>query len=209
MSKKRSRKKSKKRSNRSPTLQVEQLEQRILLSATWMDVDADGVDELVGSNGSEDLNGTYTNDEILDLDGDDQLFGHNGNDVLIGGAGDDLLIGGDGTDTLIGGDGDDTFIQNEGDDNDVFRGGEGTDRVERGTGNGNVGLAGNFDASNSIEEIDAKGADVVGDWRSQTLDFSNTELNNVDEIRGGGGNDTITGTSPNRMRGFWCVAASN
>ncbi|PCJ83228.1 MAG: hypothetical protein COA54_15725, partial [Thiotrichaceae bacterium] len=103
--------------------------------------------------------------------------------------------GGRGSDTLNGGAGDDTFIQNEGDGNDAFFGGEGTDTITRGAGDGDIGIAGNFGASNSIENIDAGGNDVVGDWRSQTLDFSETELEDVEQIRGEGGNDKITGSS--------------
>ena len=76
-----------------------------------------------------------------------------------------------------------------------MHGGEGHDTVVRGTGDGNINLAGNFSASNSIETIDARGGDVSGNWTNDTLDFSETELKNVDEIKGGGGNDRITGTA--------------
>ena len=103
-------------------------------------------------------------------------------------------VGGDGYDTLKGGAGDDTFIQNAGDDYDVFKGGEGTDTIVRGEGEGDIGIRGNFGSENSIEVIDAQGNDIVGDSSSNTLDFRETELNNVDEIHGGRGNDNITGT---------------
>ena len=152
-------------------------------------IDAGGND-VVGDWRSQTLDFSQTN-----LENVDEIRGEGGNDTITGTAGADTIIGGTGTDTLNGGAGNDSFIQNAGDGNDVFNGGEGNDTVVRGNGDGNVGLAGNFGASNSIETIDAGGNDVVGDWRSQTLDFSQTNLENVDEIRGEGGNDTITGTA--------------
>jgi len=144
---------------------------------------------------STEIRGTWRSETIDGTDGNDVIYGEGGNDRLNAGDGNDVLIGGDGSDTLNGGAGNDTFIQNAGDDNDAFYGGEGDDTVVRGDGDGDIGLAGNFGAANSIETIDAGGNDVVGDWRSQTLDFSETSLENVDEIRGEGGNDRITGTS--------------
>ncbi len=142
--------------------------------------------EILGNWRSETLTGT---------DGNEVIYGESGNDVINAGGGNDVLIGGDGYDTLNGGEGNDTFVQNAGDDYDTFNGGAGVDTVVRGSGDGDVGLYGDFGAANSIETIDAGGNDVVGDYRSQTLDFSGTNLENVDEIRGEGGNDNITGTA--------------
>jgi Ca2+-binding RTX toxin-like protein len=78
------------KSTKKAKLQSEQLEPRVLMSATWVDVDADGQDELVGSDGADVLYGTYGNEEILGLGGDD---------TLVGNLGDDVLDGGDGIDT--------------------------------------------------------------------------------------------------------------
>ncbi|MBL4712650.1 MAG: tandem-95 repeat protein, partial [Gammaproteobacteria bacterium] len=144
---------------------------------------------------STEIRGTWRSETINGTDNNDVIYGEGGNDIINAGDGNDVLIGGRGNDVLMGGEGDDTFIQNAGDGYDVILGGEGNDRVVRGSGDGDIGITGNFDATNSIESIDAGGNDIAGDWRSQTLDFSDTNLENVDEIRGEGGNDTITGTS--------------
>ena len=152
-------------------------------------IDAGGND-VVGDWRSQTLDFSETSLENVDA-----IRGEGGNDRITGTAGDDTIIGGTGNDVLNGGAGNDSFIQNEGDGHDAFYGGEGSDTVTRGAGDGDVGLAGNFGTANSIETIDAGGNDVVGDWRSQTLDFSETSLENVDAIRGEGGNDRITGTA--------------
>ncbi len=149
----------------------------------------DGVaNEIRGTAHSETLDGT---------DSADRIWGEGGNDTINAGAGNDVIIGGTGNDTLIGGAGDDRFIQNAGDGHDTFQGGDGTDTVSRGSGDGNIGIRGHFDASNSIETIDAGGNNIVGDGSSRTMDFSQTTLENVDQIQGGGGNDTIIGTAGN------------
>ena len=142
-----------------------------------------------------EIRGTWRSETINGTEGNDVIYGEGGNDRINASDGNDVLVGGRGNDTLYGGAGDDTFIQNEGDGNDAFFGGEGTDTITRGAGDGDIGIAGNFGASNSIENIDAGGNDVVGDWRSQTLDFSETDLEDVGQIRGEGGNDKITGTA--------------
>ena len=142
-----------------------------------------------------DIQGTWRSESLNGTEGADYIKGLGGNDKINAGAGDDKILGGDGTDTLYGGAGNDTFVQNEGDDHDAVYGGEGIDKLVRGEGDGNIGLAGNFGEKNSVEVIDAGGNDVVGDWRSQSLDFSGTKLADVDEIRGEGGNDKIIGTA--------------
>jgi hypothetical protein len=66
-----------------PQFSIEQLEPRILMSATA------GDDTLVGSDGDDAIDG---------LEGNDRIEGGDGNDTLIGGLGDDTLDGGAGTD---------------------------------------------------------------------------------------------------------------
>ncbi|MHC4078726.1 MAG: hypothetical protein ACYST0_09860, partial [Planctomycetota bacterium] len=69
---------------------VEEIEPRILLSATWID----------GTAGDDNpLNGTAVDDCIDGLAGNDTIFGLTGDDILRGGAGNDALDGGSGTDT--------------------------------------------------------------------------------------------------------------
>ena len=88
-------------------LEVEDLEARILLSASW--VDGDTSTPIGGPTADYDIGTGDGADDVMDaLGGDDKLFGMGGNDQLDGGAGDDILQGGAGDDILIGGTGTDT-----------------------------------------------------------------------------------------------------
>ena len=127
----------------------------------------------------------------------------------------ETLIGGSGKDTLIGGDGDDTLIENGGNGlllgnggNDVFvysetttgqgtvSGGEGFDRIAGSDGDDVIGLR-VYSGTNVVEEIDGgSGVNMIqGHSGANVLDFSGTVLLNIDTIDGGGGADTITGSS--------------
>ena len=143
------------------------------------------IHEIDGTNRNETIQGTNANDAIDGSGGHDNIYGDSGNDIIEGGTGND---------NMYGGSGDDTFVVNEGDGNDDFFGGDGTDRVVSEDGSG-VTIDGNFNAGNSIEEIDANGGAVRGDNSNQTLDFTDTDLTDVSEIDGGGGHDTITGSA--------------
>ncbi|MCA9278856.1 MAG: cadherin domain-containing protein [Phycisphaerales bacterium] len=96
-------------SKRGPSLSSEQLESRILLSATW--VDADSLDDLDDATGGDDI---YTGDDGDNFAfagaGDDHLFGGLGDDVLGGGDGNDVIVTGTGNDIADGGAGDDIFV---------------------------------------------------------------------------------------------------
>ncbi|MCA9245169.1 MAG: cadherin-like domain-containing protein, partial [Phycisphaerales bacterium] len=89
------------------TFRAEALEQRILMSATWVDADTgDALDHATeghdighGGEGADILEGLGGHDVLHGHGGDDQLFGGLGDDTLHGGAGDDLLHGGEGHDT--------------------------------------------------------------------------------------------------------------
>jgi Ca2+-binding RTX toxin-like protein len=124
--------------------------------------------------------------------------GASGNDTITGNSQANTLGGGYGNDVLNGGDGDDTFLVSvlyEG--NDIYNGGNGKDTIKAQNSNINIELAGNFGASNSIEEITANGntgITVFGDGNNNILDFTNTVLTNV-VVNGASGNDTITGNS--------------
>ncbi|MDV7340568.1 cadherin-like domain-containing protein [Terasakiella sp. A23] len=133
----------------------------------------------------------FTNTTLTDVD---SIDGGAGNDRIYGSDGDDIIVGGTGNDDLYGGGGDDTFLINEGDGVNDFFGGEGTDKVISEDGHG-VDIDGHFQATNSIEEIDAGGNSVRGDASSQVMDFSETTLTDVTSIDGGAGNDRITGST--------------
>ena len=86
------------------SLQLDTLEPRILLSATWIEVDAvseisapiSKADVFQGTEGADVFNGTKGADGADALGGDDELFGFGGDDTPAGGEGNDLLDGGTG-----------------------------------------------------------------------------------------------------------------
>lgn len=93
------------------------------------DVNAGGLDGLIGSDFNDSLTGydgegpDWTNVFYGGL-GDDTLDGAGGGDSLYGGAGNDSIIGGTGADFLSGGAGDDTLDIGQG---DTVSGGDGDD----------------------------------------------------------------------------------
>jgi Ca2+-binding RTX toxin-like protein len=125
-----------------------------------------------------------------------RVGGTNGKDILHGSENHDLIDGSPGNDIVFGYGGNDSFRIVAGDGFDIFYGGDGVDRVYGEFADDVIGLYADFDANNSIEEIDG-GAGVnriLGSWHSSTLDFRGTSLINIDSIDGGAGNDTIIGT---------------
>ena len=91
------------------SFQLEALEPRILLSATW--VDADTGDAIAGATEGDDVfYGSNASDFADGLGGDDELHGGIQDDQLFGGAGDDQLFGGLHSDTPDRGTGDDQLF---------------------------------------------------------------------------------------------------
>jgi Ca2+-binding RTX toxin-like protein len=156
-------------------------------------ISADGNDgvTIVGTAGNNWLNFSST-----ELDGVDVIDAGAGNDRVVGSAGDDIIIGGAGNDRLSGGDGDDTFVINgTGDGFDRFSGGAGDDQIVAGSDDTSIGLA---YFNNSVETISADGNDgvtIVGTAGNNWLNFSSTELDGVDVIDAGAGNDRVVGSS--------------
>ena len=91
-----------KKAKAKPDFKARPLEERILLSATWIDSVSEA--PIDGPTESDDTFHGDTGDDIAHaLGGDDTLFGADGNDLLYGGDGDDTLSGGAGDDSLDGG----------------------------------------------------------------------------------------------------------
>ncbi len=191
-------------SNPKPTFNVESLEPRILLSATW--VDADTGDAEAGPTESNDVyTGTDANEVADALGGDDTLSGAGGDDSLFGGAGDDLLDGGTGDDSLFGGTGDDQLIGGAGDD--AIDGGAGVDTADySGAAAVNVDLGAGTatgdgtDTLTNIENVTGSSDDdiIAGDGASNVLDGGDGDdalqgLGGADTISGGDGSDDIDG----------------
>ncbi|MDQ8183860.1 putative Ig domain-containing protein, partial [Pelagicoccus sp. SDUM812005] len=142
----------------------------------------------------------YSNNSYTASDNDNEIHGFGGNDSIYAGDGDDVIVGGTGYDNLYGEAGDDTFLYSEGDGADDFHGGEGNDTVKATGDDTNITIDSNFDADNSIETISAdghSGVTVTGDYSNQTLDFSATNLDGIESISGGAGNDTVIGSEGN------------
>jgi uncharacterized delta-60 repeat protein len=97
--------------------------------------------------------------------------------MLDGGAGNDTLVGGAGNDTLLGGDGDDVLDGRGG--ADLFRGGAGTDTADYSPRSRSVfvGIGANADDGEAGERDNV--------------------LADVENIRGGRGNDTLRGSAGN------------
>jgi Ca2+-binding RTX toxin-like protein len=151
-----------------------------------------GIEGVIGSQGNDILRGSINGDNLFGDAGNDQLYGGLGNDLLSGGTGLNSLFGEDGNDTLVGGA-----------EADTLTGGAGADIVNADGGN---------DLVNALvvgeDTIDGgAGIDTVS-FASSTLalsiDLSNAahKLTNIENIIGGSGSDTISGSAlDNRLEG--------
>jgi Ca2+-binding RTX toxin-like protein len=120
-------------------------------------------------------------------DGDDTITGYTTANVLEGGAGADTLNGGAGNDTLIGGAGADVLSGQAGDDTfdeedatsggDVFNGGDGIDTVD-------------YSARSEDLTIDIDGTADDGEASE-----SDNVAADVENVKGGSGDDSVTGSS--------------
>ena len=170
-------------------LKAESLEDRILLSGTWADVDTgdaaagatDGADAFMGSDANDLAEGLGGNDDLFGGGGDDVLSGGAGDDILTGGTGDDILVGGDGDDTINadggsdvadGGAGDDAFVISGAADGDVltFDGGEGNDRIDLSAYDGEMSFS---DGSVTVE---------LSDGGSFQVNYSDVETITVGDL---------------------------
>ncbi len=132
------------------------------------------------------------NDTVVAASGNDTIDGGKGNDSLNGGAGNDTIIGGMGNDRIIGGPGIDSIDAGSNDDTILVFQGHGVDSIDGGSGTDLLDLSG-LTSSGAIADL------AAGQW---TLDSANATLINVEHITGGGGNDSINGSSAaNRLLG--------
>lgn len=111
--------------------------------------------------------------------GNDTLVGDSAADVLSGGAGNDVLRGKGGNDVLSGDDGDDTFDEETASNGgDVMNGGAGIDTVD-------------YSARTVALTVTMDG---VAANDGETAEADNVKAD-VENIKGGSGNDTITGNA--------------
>jgi Ca2+-binding RTX toxin-like protein len=135
-----------------------------------------GNDTIIGS-----ATGSY--EQLSGGDGNDSIVGGTGNNYLYGQAGNDTLTGGAGSDTLNGGNGDDTYIINANTDT-------GTDNISEYANNGIDTLS--FQSSTTAITIN------LSQTANQTIAtgvFVNGNLDNIENVIGGAGNNNITGNA--------------
>lgn len=138
---------------------------------------------VTGTPGPDLRQGTGGADIICGLGDDDTLRGATDGDQLWGGPGDDRLAGGDGADTLRGGDGADTLDGEVG--SDVMRGGGGLDTVTYATRTSSVAVS--VGVTDGDDGVAQEGDTVASD---------------VEIVRGGRANDSLTGsTGPDELYG--------
>ncbi len=154
------------------------------------DLNGDGFDDLIiGAQFGDGAGNTRSNS------GDSYVvFGHDftatvthqgttGADSLTGGAGNDVMIGGLGNDTLAGGSSADALRGAAGDD--LLRGGSGADTLEGGSGIDTVTYV---DSATAVSVNLATGAAAGGDAQGD-------RLNDIENLTGSAGNDTLIGDS--------------
>lgn len=122
--------------------------------------------EFFGTSSGETLNGGTDNEFIHGLDGADTINAGSGEDVLFGDGGNDTLNGDGDNDTIMGDAGDDTI-----------NGGAGTDTVD-------------YSAISSAVTVDLSNASAQNTGGAGT-----DTISNVENVTGGAGDDTLTGTS--------------
>lgn len=151
----------------------------------------EGHNTIVGTDAANTLDFTYTYIRNIAA-----LHGRAGNDKIFGSSEPDIIVGGEGDDFLKGGAGDDIFVV-EGSDQgiDRIRGGDGFDTILGGAGDDSIGLL-SYRPKYAVERIDGGlGTNtIVGTSARNVLNFSSTELLNIAQIEGGGGNDLLSGS---------------
>ena len=189
---------SRKRKKRK--LRPESLEERILLSGTWVDADTgdiidgptDGADAFTGVDGGDIAEGGGGTTSSSAAGADDFLEGDAGDDVVAGGAGDDVVSGGAGDDIASGGEGDDLIVGGSGNDTVTYGDSENGVNVdlanETATGQGNDQVIG-FENVTGSDHDDA----ITGDDNDNVLLGGGGD----DVIDGGGGGDVVEGGAGN------------
>jgi Ca2+-binding RTX toxin-like protein len=149
---------------------------------------------------------------VVDIDvagGNDTVTGTNAGEIVRGGAGADTLNTAAGDDTVSGGAGDDTINTNSGNDTIEFSGtGDGFDAVTGGSENDRIRAMsdGTVIGLRSLASTTATATEVItanshsdvhilGDGAANTLNLSVSNLVGIVDIDGGGGADTLTGSS--------------
>jgi Ca2+-binding RTX toxin-like protein len=144
---------------------------------------ADVIHTFTGGDGNDTLTGGNLADLLHGGKGNDTLSGGNGDDVLNGNEGDDTLIGDADVDVLNGNDGDDVLRGGAG--NDTHNGGKGSDTADY--SDRLVAVTVDLDGSKVLAQVGIAGEkDIINPMASSA---------DVENVRGGSGNDVLTGTA--------------
>ena len=158
-----------------------------------------------GTDGNDTVTGSATASNTMDGGGgNDNLTGGAANDTISGGAGNDTLTGDDGNDAVSGGTGDDTLVGGHGAGDDVYDGGPGIDTVTFTSAPHAITV--------DLNEIDRSahatlGGTTIGQLLvnagkaattpaglSEGIDIGSDALISIENVVGGQGGDTITGS---------------
>ncbi|QJB56858.1 FecR domain-containing protein [Pseudodesulfovibrio sp. zrk46] len=166
----------------------------------------DGNDTIDGGAGADSLLGGYGNDSISGGSGNDTMKGEDGNDSLFGGTGDDSILGGDGSDHI--------FMTTSLTAADTIDGGGFNDTSTYDyLYYTDDGVAGNTDELNNVSSMshiifgtaetyvtldnhymgDSGSTIYVNGTATTSLAFDASGGNDIYNITGGSGNDTLTG----------------
>jgi Ca2+-binding RTX toxin-like protein len=147
-------------------------------------------ENVVGSQADDLISGSDVTNALFGGDGRDDLRGGLGNDSLSGGNDGDQLIGNAGNDFGFGNAGDDTWLSAAvTDGSDFFEGSVGRDTMS-------------YEFRNAGDEVSVRIDNLAND--GSTGENDNVRLD-VENVRGGSGNDTLVATSfqadPNHLSG--------
>lgn len=124
--------------------------------------------------------GTAAADTLTGTAGDDSIYGRAGADTISGLDGNDQMFGENGSDILLGGDG-----------NDLLVGGRGADVLDGGNGGDTADYRGSGGLTIDLEDASLNTGDTAEDT-----------LISIENLTGGGGNDTLAGDAgDNRLDG--------
>lgn len=177
-----------------------------------------GNDDITGHEGSDNIVAGPTlilpgngedRDTVTAMEGNDTIDGGVGNDVLIGNAGHDSVIGGVGHDEIYLGEGHDRATGGSGNDlikgdggNDTLFGNAGDDTVQGGAGADSMSGDDGYDEISYTDHTAGVRADLQGGSGMGSTDENDFIVGNFEQIKGGMGNDTLTGSNgANKMYG--------
>ncbi|AEQ52571.1 M10 family metallopeptidase C-terminal domain-containing protein [Pelagibacterium halotolerans] len=133
--------------------------------------------------GMTDIMGTDAADTLGPRAASDQYHGGDGGDTIQAGGGDDILFGDGGNDWLHASPGDDTIVATTDDGDDTLIGADGIDTLD-------------------FSRISADVTAHLGSNTASSAQTGNDRLNTIENVIGGSGNDTLTGSAaPNMIWG--------